>query len=160
MENTQNSLYEMLEYCTCVLANNVEEAYERASGNYNYEKIDAMSDWKREREYKELMKYTYFENLENQTEYEKIKAENENETLEACWGLMSDELREEIDNAMWESGFPDIYQTFIITKDTQDILKDYGEITWYNEDLDLYFWGVTHYGTHWSHIMSSQYPIN
>lgn len=67
---------------------------------------------------------------------------------------------EKIDEAISESDYPEIYQTFIIDESTRDILKSYGEIVWYNEDLDLYFWWVTHFGTHWSYIMWNKYPIS
>ena len=104
-----------------------------------------MNEWKIQREYNELMKWTEFYNFENQKEYKKIKEKHAEKKLVECFQLMSEELKEEIDAAISESDYPDIYQTFIITENTQEILKQYGELTWYNEDLDLYFWGVTHY---------------
>lgn len=86
---------------------------------------------------------------------EKEKGMTVEEFLEVC----TDEEREQINDAIADSDLPDIYQTFIIDKDGFDILTDYGEIVWYNEEMDLYFWGVTHYGTAWSHVMDTIYPI-
>lgn len=72
----------------------------------------------------------------------------------------NNELVEEIQQWIDESDEPDIYQTFIVDKETYDIFTDYGYITWYNEDYDLHFVGITHYGTAWSHIMGNEYPVH
>lgn len=48
----------------------------------------------------------------------------------------------------------DIYQYYIISHRAAEILEDVApdEIVYYNEDLDLYIWGVTHYGTPWQSV--------
>lgn len=48
----------------------------------------------------------------------------------------------------------DIYQYYIISHRAAEILEDVApdEIVYYNEDLDLYIWGVTHYGTPWQGV--------
>ena len=35
------------------------------------------------------------------------------------------------------------------------LLQDINEIVYYNETLDLYLWGVTHYGTSWNCVLTS-----
>lgn len=46
--------------------------------------------------------------------------------------------------------YTDIYQWYIITENDADRLARYTkEIVYYNEDLDLYLLGVTHFGTPW-----------
>jgi hypothetical protein len=49
----------------------------------------------------------------------------------------------------------DIYQYFIIDNNGYNILKEYtDEIVYYLEDLDIYIWGVTHYGTSWRYVLT------
>ena len=51
--------------------------------------------------------------------------------------------------------YPEIYQWFIISSNGAEILKDYtNEIVYYNEELDLYLWGVTHWGTAWDYVLT------
>lgn len=57
----------------------------------------------------------------------------------------------------WESGedFPEIYQYFIIEESGAEILEDWtDEIVIYLLDLDLYLWGVTHWGTSWDYVLT------
>jgi len=49
--------------------------------------------------------------------------------------------------------YKDIYQYYIITEGGADYLKEYtDEIVYYHEKLDLYVWGITHYGTSWDYV--------
>lgn len=49
----------------------------------------------------------------------------------------------------------EIYQFYIITDYGFDILQDYtDEIVFYNERLDMYVWGVTHFGTSWDYVLT------
>lgn len=51
--------------------------------------------------------------------------------------------------------FVEIYQYFIISSAGAEILQDYtNEIVYYNEELDMYVWGVTHYGTSWDYVLT------
>lgn len=50
----------------------------------------------------------------------------------------------------------DIYQTYVITKDGAEYLKrKTDEIVYYCEALDLYIWGITHYGTSWNGVFTT-----
>ena len=50
----------------------------------------------------------------------------------------------------------DIYQYYIITERGAVILKDYtDEIVYYIPVLDLYIWGVTHFGTAWDYVLTN-----
>lgn len=54
----------------------------------------------------------------------------------------------------------DVYQYYIISSQGASILQDYtNEIVWYNEELDLYVWGVTHWGTSWDYVLT-EIPCN
>jgi hypothetical protein len=51
--------------------------------------------------------------------------------------------------------YNEIYQYYIIDYPGSEILKDYtNEIIYYLEYLDIYIWGVTHYGTAWDYVLT------
>ena len=58
------------------------------------------------------------------------------------------ELEEEQDN------MDDIFQYYIVDDNVSRFLKEINEIVFYNEELDMYVWGVTHYGTSWSYVLT------
>lgn len=50
----------------------------------------------------------------------------------------------------------DIYQEYIITQSGAEYLqRNTNEIVYHCEDLDLYLWGITHYGTSWSDVFTT-----
>lgn len=54
-----------------------------------------------------------------------------------------------------EEIFYDIYQYYIITYRGANVLRMYtDEIVYYHEELDMYVWGVTHYGTAWEYVLT------
>ena len=61
-----------------------------------------------------------------------------------------EELEEEQDN----SYCADIFQYYIVDYNGAEILKEINEIVFYNEELDMYVWGVTHFGTSWSYVLT------
>ena len=67
-----------------------------------------------------------------------------------------DELQEQIDELEREQDDePDIYQYYIISDAGAELLKDCtDEIVYYIDYLDIYIWGVTHYGTAWSYVLT------
>lgn len=50
--------------------------------------------------------------------------------------------------------YEDIFQYYIVDDNGAEILKEAGEIVYYNEKLDMYVWGVTHYGTSWDYVLT------
>ena len=63
-------------------------------------------------------------------------------------------IDEEIE-ALEEAHYEEIFQYFIISDNGAEILKDYtDEIVFYNEALDMYVWGVTHWGTSWDYVLT------
>ena len=66
-----------------------------------------------------------------------------------------DELQEQIDELQREQDEqPEIFQYYIVSDAGADLLKDYGEIVYYIPALDIYVWGVTHYGTSWDYVLT------
>ena len=66
------------------------------------------------------------------------------------WELYSGEDWDE----EWE-GPIDIYQYYIVSDNAVSILEQANEIVYYNEELDMYVWGITHYGTSWDYVLTS-----
>lgn len=50
----------------------------------------------------------------------------------------------------------EIFQFYIISESGAEILQYWtDEIIFYNEELNLYVWGVTHYGTAWNYVLTN-----
>ena len=80
-----------------------------------------------------------------------IDSEREKELEKAM-----DELQEQINELEREQDEqPEIFQYFIVSDAGADLLKDYGEIVYYLPALDVYVWGVTHWGTSWAYVLTN-----
>ena len=66
-----------------------------------------------------------------------------------------DEMYDEISEAMDNPYYHDIFQYYIVSDNGAEILAEAGEIVFYNEELDIYVWGVTHYGTAWDYVLTN-----
>lgn len=65
------------------------------------------------------------------------------ETMED-WEIVTGEFREMI------------FQDYIISEYGYKFLEEHtDEIVFYNEKLDMYIWGITHFGTAWSHVLTN-----
>jgi hypothetical protein len=54
-----------------------------------------------------------------------------------------------------DDNYIDIFQYFIISESGAQILQDYtNEIVYYLPALDMYVWGVTHFGTSWDYVLT------
>ena len=53
-------------------------------------------------------------------------------------------------------GYVDIFQYYIIDNRGVEILQELApnEIIFYNEKLDVYLWGITHWGTSWDYVLT------
>lgn len=49
----------------------------------------------------------------------------------------------------------EVFQWFIVDDWGARLLQDINEIVYYNETLDVYIWGVTHYGTSWDYVLTN-----
>ncbi len=90
---------------------------------------------------------------ELQEEIEELMLDNENdEHTEKIDELQEkiNELEEEQENAY----NAEIYQYYIVDGNGAKILKEAGEIVFYNDALDMYVWGVTHWGTSWDYVLT------
>ena len=66
-----------------------------------------------------------------------------------------EEIQDKIDELEYQQENPDeVFQWFIVSENGAEILKEAEEIVYYNEELDLYLWGVTHWGTSWDYVLT------
>lgn len=64
------------------------------------------------------------------------------------------EIEEDIE-CLEDIRYSEIFQYYIISDNGAEILKEYtDEIVMYNTELDMYVWGVTHYGTSWDYVLT------
>lgn len=49
----------------------------------------------------------------------------------------------------------EVFQWFIVDDWGARLLQDIDEVVYYNEKLNMYLWGVTHYGTSWDYVLTS-----
>ena len=65
------------------------------------------------------------------------------------WTLESGEEEDE------NGDYYEVYQYYIITDSGARFLEEYAdEIVYYHEDLDMYLWGITHFGTSWDYVLT------
>lgn len=65
-----------------------------------------------------------------------------------------DSLQEQIDELENEETSDEIYQYFIVSDNGARILEECKEIVFYCEAVDMYIWGVTHWGTSWDYVLT------
>lgn len=65
------------------------------------------------------------------------------------------ELEERIEELEEQQDCMDeIFQYYIVSDNGAKILEEINEIVFYNEALDMYVWGVTHWGTSWDYVLT------
>ena len=64
----------------------------------------------------------------------------------------------ELENGLEENEYGDyyeVYQYYIITESGARFLADYtDEIVYYHPTLNMYVWGITHFGTSWDYVLT------
>lgn len=48
----------------------------------------------------------------------------------------------------------EVFQWYIIDNQGAEILQEMNEIVYYCYELNMYVWGVTHYGTNWDYVLT------
>lgn len=74
-----------------------------------------------------------------------------NELLEYAgyenWDLYSGDIDED--------NYFEVYQYYIITESGAKFLEEYtDELVYYHYKLDMYLWGITHFGTSWDYVLT------
>lgn len=97
------------------------------------------------------------EELENEIEELMLEdADKHKERIETL-GEKKEELTEqlgELEEEQEDSYNAEIFQYYIVDDNGAEILKEINEIVFYNEELDMYVWGVTHWGTSWNYVLT------
>ena len=93
---------------------------------------------------------------EIQDKIDKLETEQEEQNKIDALQEQIDALQEQIDELEEEQyEEPEIFQYYIISDEGADILKrETNEIVYYNEELDMYVLGVTHWGTSWDYVLT------
>ena len=72
------------------------------------------------------------------------------------WELVNGDDIDEEDGDYYE-----VYQWYIITDSGANFLQRYtDELVYYHEELDLYLWGITHFGTSWDYVLTDIKLVN
>lgn len=54
-----------------------------------------------------------------------------------------------------EEGYLEVYQYYIISDAGAKFLQEFtDELVYYHNDLDMYVWGITHFGTSWDYVLT------
>ena len=54
-----------------------------------------------------------------------------------------------------DGNYLEVYQYYIVSNSGASFLEEYtNELVFYNEELDMYLWGVTHFGTSWDYVLT------
>jgi hypothetical protein len=54
-----------------------------------------------------------------------------------------------------EGEYYEIYQWYVIAEHGAQFLEEHtDEIVYYHEEMDMYVWGITHFGTSWDYVLT------
>ena len=87
---------------------------------------------------------------------DELKEENESSPSQIIENEIN-EINDKIEDLEREQNDdPEVYQWYIVDDWGAKLLQqEANEIVYYNETLNMYLWGVTHYGTSWSYVLTS-----
>lgn len=98
------------------------------------------------------------EELENQIKEIEEKMENVDEDSDdyKAFEREIDEINDRIEELQYQMDYPsEVFQWFIVDDNGADIIKEYtNDPLYYNEELDMFLWGITHLGTSWSYVLT------
>lgn len=124
-----------------VLNNNIVSA----TGWENWETVNGYNEYAEDSDGNE---YSYSEALDRIEELREEQEELDEDSERYA------EIEEDI-RCLEDIRYSEIFQYFIISDNGAEILKEYtDEIVMYNTELDMYVWGVTHYGTSWDYVLT------
>jgi len=113
-----------------------------------------LGDWEQESGF--IDKSDEIEKLEEKTEeLETLITDESTPEQDEKTNAKIEEIREQIEELEREQDEqPEIFQYYIVSDEGARILEEFNEIVYYNDTLDMYVWGVTHYGTSWSYVLT------
>jgi hypothetical protein len=84
---------------------------------------------------------------------DELEEENENSPSQILENEIN-EINEKIEDLESEQDDQEVFQWYIVDDWGARLLQDINQIVYYNEKLDMYLWGVTHYGTSWDYVLT------
>lgn len=99
------------------------------------------------------------DNTDEIEELEEKRDELEEENEKSPSQILENEINEindHITELESEQEETEVFQWFIVDDWGARLLQqETNEIVYYNETLDMYLWGVTHYGTSWDYVLTN-----
>ena len=133
-----------------VMANDLIEATNKADLGY-WEQVSGIIDYQDDIDELE----DQIAKLDDQRIQEEEKDDPDNDKIDQLSDKI-DELEKDVDELQYEmDNPPEVFQWFIVDNHGFQILEEVGEVVYYNEELDLYLWGVTHCGTSWDYVLTN-----
>lgn len=99
------------------------------------------------------------DNTDEIEELEEKRDELEKENVSSPSQILENEINEinekieELESE--QDDYQEVFQWFIVDDWGARLLQDIDEIVYYNEKLDMYLWGVQHYGTSWDYVLTN-----
>lgn len=84
---------------------------------------------------------------------EELEEQNENSPSQILENEIN-EINDKIEELEREQDDHEVFQWYIVDDWGARLLKEINEIVYYNETLDMYLWGVTHYGASWDYVLT------
>lgn len=92
--------------------------------------------------------------IENRLEFLTDEEIEEAQMLQEEIGSIQEQI-EELEEEQKRLYNQEIFQYYIVSDQGAEMIKQYTEDPlFYNETLDMYVWGITHYGTAWSYVLT------
>ena len=85
---------------------------------------------------------------------DELEEENENSPSQIIENEIN-EINEKIEELEREQDNQEVFQWYIVDNGGARLLQNINQIVYYNETLDMYLWGVTHYGTSWDCVLTN-----
>ena len=92
--------------------------------------------------------------IENRLEFLTDEEIEETQMLQEEIDSIQEQI-EELEEEQEQSYNQDIFQYFIVSDQGAEMIKQYtDDPLFYNETLDMYVWGITHFGTSWNYVLT------
>lgn len=85
---------------------------------------------------------------------DELEEENENSPSQILENEIN-EINDQIEELEREQDDQEVFQWYIVDDGVARLLQDIDQIVYYNEKLDMYLWGVTHFGTSWDYVLTN-----
>ena len=92
--------------------------------------------------------------IENRLEFLTDEEIEETQMLQEGIDYIQEQI-EELDEEQERSYNQEIFQYYIVSDQGAEMIKQYtDDPLFYNETLDMYVWGITHFGTSWGYVLT------